>query len=326
MDKPSYFCYNEVGDCMAQKWFQELWTEETQFLLVEIAKKYQLSKEEYVNLIDILFYSFVVNSDLHILENVTFVVDKILENREFIQKNQNYRCFSSCLQHFLEEEYRRDSNFTRLEEFLRSGFVFHSFNRTFYPQIQDRGLVVKEKPWDLEEIEQVRRIFQKYGKQNIFGYYNGREATPIFFANNLETSPYYGLSSPTFFRKFIENKKEYFNVFLNRDYPSACASMEELTKPLTPEEKAVVFHFFEKYWREFATDTLPCVAISTKEKLGIEEETVSIAEGESITEYYLKRILDARNHMIKRDIPRDSLEIFDYETLSFSIPPKEKNI
>ena len=325
MDKPFYFCYNEFGDHMIQKWMQELTQEDMQLLLPEIAKKASLSRAEYVNLIDILFYHFVVNGTLHTTENITFIVNKIIENRNLIQKNQNSSCFTSCLEHFLKQAYEVDPKFTRLEEFLASGFLFHSFNKAFYPTIEEKGLVLKEKPWDLEKIEQIRNIFKKAHQKNIFGYYQGREETPIFFSSNLVSSPYYGLSSPTFFRKFVEHKAEYFNAFLNRDYESALASIKELILPLQEEEKRIVFSFFQEYWQAFATEELPCVAISTKEKLGIKEEVPPKIEEDSIS-YYLKRIVTVKNYMIGKNIDRESLEIFDYQTLSFFPKQKEKNI
>ncbi len=307
-----------------QKWFFEFTKEDTQLLLAAMKEKYQLSKEEYLNLIDILFYYFVVNGPLHTFENITFICNEIIKNRELIEKNQNSRCVQTCLLHFMEEARKEDPEFRKLEQFLEEGILFHSFNGAFKDTIQEKGLILQEKPWDLEEIERIRAIFQKYQNRNIFGYYQGRKETPIFFARNLVSSPYYGLSSPTFFRKFIENQPKYFNVFLNRDYDKAVESMQELTQPLSEEERKEVFQFFQKYWEYFSAEEYPWIAVSTFDKLGLKPEKREY-EGTK-EEVLLKRLLDTGNIMVHENIPRENLELFSYETFTFLPSTKQKNI
>lgn len=300
---------------------------ETQFIIQEVAKKYQLSQFEYLSLIDILLYYFCISSQPDTLHITKLICDKITIHRDRLALNQTNDLFVECLAEIIKQEITIDKNaVNNIETFIREGIIFHSFNATFFDKINTQGLVVKDKPWSLDDIESIRKLFQKYGKGNIFGLYQGRSATPIFFANALVSSPYYALSSPTFFRKFIENKKEYFNVFLNRDYPSAKKSIEELCSNLSLEEQKQVFDFFNKYWSLFTNGELPYVAISTKEKLGIESQTLERRTDEDLIEYYVRCLLQSNNYMIKDDIPREKLELFSYGNLSIIPKEKEKNI
>lgn len=307
-----------------KRWFQKIGEDNSPFILQEMAKKYGLSKQEYFNLVDTSLYYFIITDGSQFLDNATFMCNKILENRELIAKNQNHAFFQECLFHFLEEAEKMDPTFSKLQSFLDEKIVFHSFNAAFFPKINQDGLQLKEKPWDLGAIEQIRKIFMKKNHKNIFGMYQGRMETPIFFANTLISSPYYGLSSPTFFRKFIEHNPRYFNVFLLRDYPKACESIQELCEGLSEEDAKTVYSFFQKYWKEFTTEDSPYIAISTQQKLGISETPVSY-EGLSLKEYYIRLLTASHNSMIHQNIPREDLEIFSYDTLTF-MPAKIKKI
>lgn len=306
-----------------KNWIQELLEEENQFIITEISKKYSLSNEEYSNLINLMIYYYGFTSFPNTVEAVTFICNEIKNYQEEIRKNQNCHLFESCIHDFLEKELKSTGNLQKVASFLKEGFVFHSFNTAFLDTINEKGLITKEKPWSLEEVEEIRTIFQKKNQKNIFGLYQGRGETPIFFANNLVSSAYYGLSSPTFFRKFIENKPQYFNVFLNRDYAKAKMSIEELCVELTEEEKNTVFKFFQKYWNIFTAEKFPCLAISTKEKLGIDPTPLERREGEIDLQYYSRQILETKNIMMHKDIPRESLEIFQYESFTF-VPSKSQ--
>lgn len=301
---------------------------ENRFIIEEIAKKYQLSSIEYISLIDILIYYYCISPNPDTLNTVPFVCEEIVKYREQFKKNQTGEFFTNCLRNLIENECLKDRNSTlnNLQELINEGLIFHSFNAAFFDKINTQGLVVKEKPWNLEEVEEVRKIFQEKENYNIFGLYQGRTATPVFFADTLISSPYYGLSSPTFFRKFIENEPEYFNVFLNRDYPKAYESINKLCTELNDKEKEIVINFFNKYWNLFTSEDLPYVAISTKERMEIKTYPLEQFQNETLEQYYLRCLLSGRNHMFKNDISRDNLDIFSYSQLTFNPKTKEKNI
>lgn len=302
---------------MIKNWIQEIFLQDNQLIITEMSKRYSLSNEEYSNLINLMLYYYSITTFPNTLEAVTFICNEIQKYKEEIEKNQNCHLFESCISEFLKQELEKNGNLQKTGNFLNEGFVFHSFNAAFLDTINSKGLIAKEKPWNLEEVEMVRSIFQKKNQKNIFGLYQGRSETPIFFANNLTSSAYYGLSSPTFFRKFIENKPKYFNVFLNRDFNKASESIEEVCNGLSSEEKDTVFEFFHKYWNIFTSEKYPCIAISTKEKLGVDTTPLQRRDNEDDFRYYLRQILDTKNIMLHQDIPRESLEIFSYQSFSF---------
>lgn len=310
---------------MIEEWLIEFQNKENQLILTEMAKKYSLSKEEYVHFINLMMYYYIIHTTPNTLEIVPVVLNKIKEHAKEVEKHQTHTLFKDCISIFLQMEQQKNGNLEKITEFLKKGFVFHSFNPAFLEQINQKGLIVKEKPWDLEEVEEVRKIFGNKIHRNVFGLYQGRELTPVFFANNLLSSAYYGLSSPTFFRKFIENKPMYMDVFLKRDYPKALESIESLSSSLESHEKERVMNFFHKYWNFFASEEFPYMAITTKEKLGIKDTALERLPEEDEKDYVLRRILNVKNEMISVDISREKLEIFSYQTFSIKSHTNEKN-
>lgn len=308
---------------MIAEWITEFNNRDNQLIITEMAKRKELSKEEYINLINVLLYYYVITNKPNTLEAVTIICDKLKQYQEDIKKHQNHLFFRDCLSIFLEKE-RKDGNLEKTNSFLQQEFVFHSFNGAFLPNIREKGLIVKDKPWNLEEVEQIREIFTKINKKNVFGLYQGREKTPVFFANNLFSSAYYGISSPTFFRKFIENSPQYFNVFVNRDYEAAQQSITNLCISLEEQERKIVFDFFHKYWDIFTSSNLPCVAISTKKKLNIKCSILEKLPSETEVEYILRRLSDTKNEMLHENVKTEDLEIFSYETFTFIPYTNEK--
>lgn len=311
---------------MIEKWLIQFQNEENQFIITEMAKKYSLSKEEYIHLVNLLIYYYSISTTPNTLKAVQVICIKLKEFGNDLKKHQTHNLFKECLSVFLKGEQEQTGNFNKINNFLEEGFLFHSFNPAFLPQINEKGLIVKEKPWDLEEVEEIRKIFWNKLHKNVFGLYQGRKLTPVFFANNLLSSSYYGLSSPTFFRKFIENNPKYFDVFFRRDYPKAKESIENLCSVLDSEEKKKVFSFFEKYWDFFTTPDLAYVAVSTKQKLGIAKNPPPRNPNESEIDYLLRRILLVNNEMMSVDIARDQLEIFSYQSFAMVPYSNEKTI
>lgn len=301
--------------------------EDSSLIFKSMKEKYELSNLEYLNLIAIFMTYVIISKNPEIPSTCVTICNTILKYRHRSNENINSQIFYECINTFVINELSIDSkNEERILKNLESGLLFHSFNSSFLPKIQEQGLVLHDKPWNLNEVEKIRMIFKKYGIQNIFGMYQGKIETPIFFSNQLCSSPYYGLSSPTFFRKFIENDKSYFNVFLNRDREMAIDSIKKLCFPLTEEEKKYVYNFFSKYWTYFASDDLPCIAIANKKDMGIQQPLPIRHFGESTDSYITRCFMQQSNVMIKNDIPRDRIEIFSYENLAFVDYEKNKNI
>lgn len=300
--------------------------EDTGIILKQMKTEYNLNNIEYLNLVAIFMTYITISTNPDIPSTCNFICTIILKYRDRQNDNINSEIFSDCIMSFVNNELKTNNSEIKIIKQIEDGIFFHSFNATFYPRINEYGLIVHDKPWNLEEIEEIIKIFKRYGISNIFGMYQGRTETPIFFSSHLATSPYYGLSSPTFFRKFIENDSCYFNTFRDRNYETAKESIEMLCMPLNENERKYVYLFFKKYWNYFASEELPCIAITTGEQLNCKQKLPNRFENESSSTYISRCLLQQYNLMIKQDIPRDSIEIFSYENLAFLEMEKKKNI
>lgn len=310
---------------MIEKIEQNFNNNDNQLIISELKKRYQLSDLEYISLIDILIYYYIISAHPNTLKIGNEVCELILRYREELKLNRTPNFFKEALTFIIKQELSINYDYTIriLNELIQEEYVFHSFNAAFYNQINEKGLIVQEKPWNLDEIENIRNIFKQQGYQNIFGYYQGQAKTPIFFASSLVTSPYYGLSSPTFFRKFIEHNSNFFNTFLNRDYERALKSIHILCQNLSNPNKEYVLNFFNKYWNEFTNGELPYVAISTRKRLGLASNIIACYPNESLEEYYIRSLLSQSNFSVHNDITRDKFDLFSYGTLSLKKKQKE---
>jgi len=54
-------CYTKNGDKM-KEWIQELERDENKFIITEMSKKFFLSNEEYINLVNLIIYYYTITS------------------------------------------------------------------------------------------------------------------------------------------------------------------------------------------------------------------------------------------------------------------------
>ena len=82
---------------MFKNWIENLFLEENQFIITEMAKKYNLSNEEYSNLVNLMMYYYIIQNNPNTLDAVSTVCEQIQKHREEIQKNQNCYLFLPLL-------------------------------------------------------------------------------------------------------------------------------------------------------------------------------------------------------------------------------------
>lgn len=292
-----------------------------QMLIKKTTEIHQLSIEEDISLKSLLLTTFLLTREEQALyHHYETIVNGILKDR-------NHNHFEEILNQIIEDIFKEKPNDVTLankllQNLILDGYCFHSFNASFLETICEKGLVIEEKPWDNEEIEHIRSLFQSHQVKGVFGLYQGRKETPIFFANNLESSRFYAYSSPTWFRHFVSGgmsgKEELYDkkAFFYRNYEQAFKNVQTLCHQamLNPEEQELVFKFFHKYWNLIATKELPCVALIKRSQLK-KEELLPPLEQESI-ESYTKRMIfyfGRGNQTIKNDIPPQDLLIFPYQ-------------
>lgn len=173
-----------------------------QTIIARTQDQYHLTVEEDINLKSLLLTTFLLTRDeLAIYSHFNTIINGILKDRS---KNN----FEEILNQIIDTIFQNNQNDFGLAQKLiynsiLDGYCFHSFNASFLPTIQKKGLIIKEKPWDNKAIEKVRKLFSNHGIKDVFGLYQGKKETPIFFANNLKSSRFYAYSSPTWFRHFV---------------------------------------------------------------------------------------------------------------------------
>lgn len=284
---------------------------ETKEYLSIVKKQYQLSNYEYTNLLSLLLTRRIITHDAESIDDINYFIQLIINNRNRTIINDNTNIYNGAIQYIVTNYFNTygisEDTFKHITNNWFNGYNFHTLNSVFVKDIDAEGIKLDNKPWDVNEIKEVIRVL----KRNIFGMFNGN--TGVFFASNLKTSPYYGLSSPTFYRKFVENKPEYLNVFLDRNLFRANESIQKLcdTQNLTDEERDIIVDFFKKYWLAYASEELPCVLMRKRKK------TSDIPyPSTNVVNYTIDLITkDDNNTYIKNDIARDEFEIFSYETL-----------
>lgn len=287
-----------------------------------VLSQYQFTNEEEISLKSLLLTTFLITrQELSVYLYFDTIVNGIMENRE----NNNFEKIINNIIDTIFENNRNDFNLAKkiIYNFALDGYCFHSFNKVFLPTILEKGLVIKEKPWDNEAIEQIRKIFSNHNIKDVFGLYQGKDNTPIFFANSLKSSRFYAYSSPTWFRHFVSggmkgNPNFYHKkAFFYRDYRLALENVIKLCQSanVNNEEYQLIFNFFNHYWEKIATNELPCVALIKRTELEKECKILPILEQEDACNY-VKRAFQyygQGNHTVKDDIDKEKLIIFSYD-------------
>ena len=281
-------------------------------ILTVFREKMKLTDYEYTDLISLLVLKQILTRD-EIKEfdiNVFINIIRNKDNKRFV--NDNNQVYHQALKYIVNKFFTKASvseeSYYEIMNNWFNGYLFHTLNDAFVPEINENGIQLDNKPWDIEEIRRIKSIFNKA----IFGISNA-EDNVIFFAHSLTSSPYYGLTSPTFFRKFVENDPKNINIFLNRDLSSSKESIIELCQKynITGEDYDFVLYFFKKYWMVFTNNRLPSLLLLKRDPITLEAPPT-----ENITDYVIDTIYkDSKNEMIKRDIKREELIIFSYEDL-----------
>lgn len=300
-------------------------------------KQYQLTLEEEISLKSILLTTFLITrQELSVYFYFDTIIDGIIKDRG---KNN----FEDIINKIIDTIFQnKENDFTLAKNliynFALDGYCFHSFNKVFLPTILEKGLIIKEKPWDNEAIEQIRKIFSNHNIKDVFGLYQGKDTTPIFFANSLKSSRFYAYSSPTWFRHFVSggmkgNPNLYHkNAFFYRDYQSALENVIKLCESanVSYEEYQVILNFFNHYWGIIATNELPCVALIKRTELEKDQKMLPILEQETACDYTKRafQYYGQGNHTVKNNIAKEKLIIFPYNLTDIKEmqPEKERSL
>lgn len=293
---------------------QTFFTEEIKNYLYSIKDYYSLTNYEYVELITLILTNGVITHNSATINDINYFINLILDNRQNKIINDNSYVYNNSIKYIITNYFEQNGisqkTFNEIINNWFNGYFFHSLNSSFISNININGFILENKPWDIQDIKTIKNIFK--GKRNIFGLSNG-EDNIIFLSTNLMSSPYYGLTSPTFYRKFIENDPKYLNVFLNRDLKCATKSIDNLCNQynLTIEERKIVFDFFKKYWIKYATDDLPCIILIKR----TDTENIPYPTNDIVNSTINLITKDTYTKIIRNNIERDKLILFDCNSL-----------
>lgn len=262
----------------------------------------------------IIAYLIMTRNNKYLDDLIAVLIAKLKDDDHFRTNGDEY--FNIVL----EEAYKHYSKEEIINNYLIDGYLYHSFNGAFLASIKNRGLILNNKPWDLNETEQVKKIFSSHGKKDIYGMYQGEEKTPIYLANNLISSSYYALSSPTWFLHFttggMQDKECDKETFRNRDYSGCLKNILKIMHKyhLSKEEQDVVLVFFDKYYNYLGVNKSPKVLLIKRKIINPINDLELQEKGEQDIDY-LKRIFRLHlsgNLMIKHNIKKEDILIIDY--------------
>lgn len=283
---------------------------------------YNLTNYEYVNLITMLL-AYEIITRLNISNSdIEQIIGFIINNRNNkLQINNNSAVYNNtityaCNSFFSKYGINKNSYNTIMNNWF-NGYYFHAFNGSFIELFNSNGIDLNNKPWDSYDLDNISKI---YGKK-VFGYTNGN-TNALFLSSSLSVSPYYSLSTPTFFRRFIENDSKYLNCYLNRDYNTSLLAINDLCDKynVSQDIRDYTINFFNKYWNLFNKKEYPAIILLPRNN----QKEYVMPDDDVINNVVRNICNDNSNFKINSNIDREVFEIFDYESISIIAKEKKK--
>lgn len=293
-------------------------------ILDKYKQDYKLTEYEYVNLITMLLTYLIITRLEISIEDINYIINVIIENRNSnLQVNNNSFVYSStisyaCNKFFNKYGITKESYNTVMNNWF-NGYYFHAFNGSFIDLFNSDGINLDNKPWDTSDLDNIANI---YGKK-VFGFTNGTNNC-LFLSSSLSVSPYYSLSTPTFFRRFVENEQQFLNCYLNRDYNTSIRAVNNLCNKNNVSNDAVDYtiSFFKKYWDIFNRKKYPGLILFKRNNY----KEYELPDNNVIDSVINRISCDGSNFKITDSIGRDKIEIFDYESMSVISKNMQKEI
>ena len=274
------------------------------------------SLEKKLKLKSLIIMYLIMTRDDNNIDNLSNILIELLKkDKNYRVNNESY--INILIKFALTEGF--DSK-TIINNYINKGYYYHSTNGAFLKSISNTGLILKNKPWDLKELELIKNIFSKRNKKDIFGLYQGEENTPIYLASSLASSSYYAISSPTWFLHFVsggmKNSTYDREAYRNRDYDACLKNVSNLINEykLDNEESKIVIEFFNKYYNILGLNKEPILLLIKRDY--IDKEPINTNKKSDETQFeYIKRTLNeycSRNIMLKENINKEDIIIINY--------------
>lgn len=155
------------------------------------------------------------------------------------------------------------------ERWTVNGYVFHGFNSSAEESIREHGLSGEKRNWDNGDIGEIDGLFARYGVERITGWHT-LNSEGVFFVSETPTASYsYAARSPEWFSSFVGGSLNYAgirrggHVFTDRNYAEAVYNIQTLMEKanFSEEDRKQALGFFNKYWSDLASDTMPQLAL-----------------------------------------------------------------
>ncbi len=226
---------------------------------------------EYLrSLKEILYFSnsiedFNVRAGYFNDERAKLIIESIAKNLDIDSANMS-----------TEDETRIREYF--LNNYVKNGYVFHSFPSARAESVARDGFTCVEKLWDNDEVKKVAKIFEKHGVLTALGGYLFYKDGGMYVEHNPDNVLFHSLSSPEWF-KFLTSASHNgtnFDIstspFYLKNYDACRHNVEDLCTHarLDDEEKEQVLHLFEDAWKVLGKRELT-TAIIPKSKIGNDE-------------------------------------------------------
>ena len=282
---------------------------------LSLVKEEGLTKYEELTLESLLITYMIMTRKqddiIYLSKNLTKM---IRSNKDDLSININYPKY---LDYIIDYLYNKNESLNILDNYLKNGYLFHTFNSGFTSDIMNNGLrsdLIDPK------MDLVNKIFLSHGKKDIFGLSKTSLNQKIFLASSLKSSAYYGINSPSWFRTFIEGGfsnrgKVSFDI---NNYSKALELVNLNIKKynLTKEESLVVLDFFNYYYNLLITKEYPKIALVKRNKISFFKILERLPNEDDKS--YLKRLIHfntENDYIIRENINKEDITIISYISL-----------
>ena len=282
---------------------------------LSLVKEEGLTKYEELTLESLLITYMIMTRKqddiIYLSKNLTKM---IRSNKDDLSININYPKY---LDYIIDYLYNKNESLNIIDNYLKNGYLFHTFNSGFTSDIMNNGLrsdLIDPK------MDLVNKIFLSHGKKDIFGLSKTSLNQKIFLASSLKSSAYYGINSPSWFRTFIEGGfsnrgKVSFDI---NNYSNALELVNLNIKKynLTKEESLVVLDFFNYYYNLLITKEYPKIALVKRNKISSFKILERLPNEDDKS--YLKRLIHfntENDYIIRENINKEDITIISYISL-----------
>ncbi len=198
---------------------------------------------------------------------------------------------------FFKSKYPNKDIKLHFAEIGRQNYSFHAFNSSFLQSIKTHGLDPHERQYDWSELKEIKDIMEGIQSNQHIGL-AFQDKGKISFSESPIVSFDYGNGSPEWFDMFVYHFTKNNKLYRHRNYAEAKEKVTEQTKWLqdpdrlvkiygsqsanapviTQEQADKIISFFDKYWKIFAVDSVPMLAIYPDEQTKSASEMLKIRE------------------------------------------------